>query len=215
MKQEKGRETFAFNGLLQIKHVAMMASWHRARYLRTFNHEGEAEQRFASGECAVIAAPSASWPEYRKKGLDVGVAQLPYHDDVQGAPQNTLADGPAMWVAAGKAPADYKVVARFVRHLLEPRNQVAWQRASGYLPLNQAGVYAARSDSLGADLENVQVAIQQLVGRPATPTSSASPLFAQSRVRRIVDEELEQVWSDVNPAKLALDNAVARALSAR
>ena len=209
-RQGKG-ERPAFNGMLQVKHVAMMASWHRARYLRTFDAESEAEQRFASGECAVIAAPSSSWTDFRRKaGFDIGIAPLPYHDDFPGAPQNTLADGAAMWVAAGKNAAEYKGVARFVAFWLQPENQVAWQRESGYLPLNRAGVFAAQSDVLGADLENVKVAVAQLSHKPATAESSSSSFIARARVQGILDEELSAVWADRKPAKEALDTAVTR-----
>lgn len=201
----------SFNGMLQVKHVAMMASWHRARYMRIFDAESEAEQKFASGECAVIAAPSSKWSDFRRKaGFEVGIAPLPYHDDFTAAPQNTLADGSALWVAAGKQKAEYKAVARFIGFWLQPENQVAWQRESGYLPLNRAGVFAAQSDALGPDLENVKVALAQLVGKPTTAESGAASFAGRARVLNIVDEELTAVWADRKPAKEALDTAVAR-----
>lgn len=209
-REGKG-ERPSFNGMLQVKHVAMMASWHRARYLRIFDGESEAEQKFASGECAVIAAPSASWTDFRRKAkFEVGIASLPYHDDFSGAPQNTLADGSALWVAAGKKPAEYKAVARFIAFWLQPENQVAWQRESGYLPLNRSGVFAAQSETLGPDLENVKVAVAQLNNKPATLDSGASSVLGRARVLNIVDEELRAVWADRKPAKEALDTAVTR-----
>ena len=211
--RQQGKATVpSFNGMFQVKHVAMMASWTRARYLHVFNQQSEAEQRFASGECAVIAAPSASWTDYRRAGkVDVAVSKLPYYDDFPGAPQNTIADGPALWASAGKKPAEYKAVARFVSFWLQPDNQVAWQRETGYLPLNRAGLLASRSELLGNDLENIQVAVDQLGGKPATPQSSAQPVVEREKVRRILDEELAGVWADQKAAKEALDNAVTRA----
>ncbi|HRG72497.1 MAG TPA: extracellular solute-binding protein, partial [Thauera aminoaromatica] len=174
--------------------------------------QAEAEQRFARGECAVIAAPSASWTDFRRAGkVDVAVSKLPYYDDFPGAPQNTIADGPALWASAGKKPAEYKAVARFVSFWLQPDNQVAWQRETGYLPLNRAGLLASRSELLGNDLENIQVAVDQLGGKPATPQSSAQPVVERQKVRRILDEELAGVWADEKAAKEALDNAVTRA----
>jgi sn-glycerol 3-phosphate transport system substrate-binding protein len=202
----------SFNGMFQIKHVAMMASWYRARYLQVFERGNEAEEHFASGDCAVIAAPSNSWADFRSKGkIDVGVTRLPYYDDFPGAPQNTLADGPAMWVAAGKKPAEYKGVAKFVSFWLQPENQVIWQRETGYLPLNRAGLLASRSELLGDDLENIKVAVGQLTNKPVTGDSAAQPVVGRAKVRRIIDEELSGVWADRKAAKEALDNAVVRA----
>ena len=104
--RQQGKATVpSFNGMFQVKHVAMMASWTRARYLHVFPQQAEAEQRFASGDCAVIAAPSASWADFRRAGkVDVAVSRLPYYEDYPGARQNTVADGPALWAAAGKKP---------------------------------------------------------------------------------------------------------------
>lgn len=206
----------SFNGIFQVKHVAMMASWTRARYLHVFPQQAEAEQRFASGECAVIAAPSDSWADFRRAGkVDVAVSRLPYYEDFPGAPQNTVADGPALWAAAGKKPVEYKAVARFVSFWLQADNQVAWQRETGYLPLNRAGLLASRSELLGDDLENVRVAVDQLGNKPATAQSSAQPVVERQSVRRILDEELAGVWADEKAAKEALDNAVMRAQGAK
>lgn len=211
-KAQGKKLALSFNGMFQVKHVAMMASWSRARYLHVFDHGNEAEERFASGECAVIAAPSASWADYRRQGkVDVAVSRLPYHEDFPGAPQNTVADGPALWVSANKKVAEYRAVARFISFWLQPENQVAWQRDTGYLPLNRAGLLASQSELLGDDLDNVRVAVEQLTHKPATAASSAQPLLDRERVRRILDEELAGVWADHKAAKEALDNAVNRA----
>ena len=215
--RQQGKATVpSFNGMFQVKHVAMMASWTRARYLHVFPQQAEAEQRFASGDCAVIAAPSASWADFRRAGkVDVAVSRLPYYEDFPGAPQNTVADGPALWAAAGKKPAEYKAVARFVSFWLQADNQVAWQRETGYLPLNRAGLLASRSELLGDDLENVRVAVDQLGNKPATAQSSSQPVVERQSVRRILDEELAGVWADEKAAKEALDNAVMRAQGAK
>lgn len=211
VKRGKG-EALSINGMLQIKHVAMMASWYRSSYLHIFGRGSEAEQRFAAGECAVIAAPSSSLPDFRRHAaFPVSVARLPYHDDYPGAPQNTLLDGASMWVAAGQTPAEYKAIARFVSFWLEPQNQVAWQRESGFMPLNRAGVAVAQESSVLKDeLESVRVAMTQVANKPVTEASSSLALASRSSVRRIIDEELEAVWADKKPAKEALDTAVTR-----
>lgn len=199
----------SFNNMLQVKHVALMASWHKARFMRIFDSEREAEDRFVSGECKVIAAPSSNWTAFRRKaGFDIGILPLPYHDDMYGSPQNTLADGAALWFAAGKKKAEYKAMAAFVDFWLQPSNQVAWQLESGYLPLNRAGFFAAQSDLLGEDLANVQVAVTQLTAKPATSESSAAAAIGGTRVISIVDAALKDVWAERKPAKLALDDAV-------
>lgn len=204
----------AVNGMVQVKHLAMMSSWYKSRYLHIFGRNSEAEARFIAGECAVLTTASSAHPTLaRDAKFAVGVSSLPYHDDVRGAPQNTLADGPSLWVAAGHKPAEYKAVAKFVSFLLTPEMQVEWQQHLGYLPLNRAGLLAASSQLLKDDLVNNRIAIQQLTYKPVTATSSAMRLAERTTVQSILDEELEALWADRKPAKEVLDTAVARSRS--
>ncbi|HQX05584.1 MAG TPA: extracellular solute-binding protein [Zoogloea sp.] len=208
---EGKKASLAINGMLEVKHVAMLSSWVKARYLHLFGREDEATERFAKGECAVLTAPSGAWPTLKRQAsFDVGVASLPYHEDYYGAPQNTLADGPAMWIGAGKSPAEYKAVARFINFWLTAESQVEWQRNAGYLPLNRAGLLASESRLLAADLLNIHVGVQQLTHKKVTAISKASAYPQRAAVRKIIEEELESVWEDRKPSKLALDTAVAR-----
>jgi len=208
---EGKKASLAINGMLEVKHVAMLSSWVKARYLHLFGRGDEAVEHFTKGECAVLTSASGDWPTLRRQaGFEVGVATLPYHEEYYGAPQNTLADGPAMWVAAGKTPAEYKAAARFVSFWLTGESQVEWQRNAGYLPLNRAGLLASESRLLADDLANIHVGIQQLSNKKVTAASKASTYPQKVAVRRIIDEELESVWEDRKPSKLALDTAVVR-----
>lgn len=211
----KGRtEELNVNGMLQIRHVALMASWVRARYLHVFDSNVEAEKRFARGECAVIAGSSASWPTLNQSaGFAIGVGQLPYYDD-HGHVGGTLADGPSLWAASKRSRNDYRAAASFVRFMLKPENQLAWQRGTGFLPLNAKGMVAA--DAVAKDQPNLMVASEQLQLNDAKAKSvGLSELPRKAKVRAILDEELAAVWADTKPAKQALDTAVVRASGVR
>lgn len=204
----------AVNNMLLVKHLAMMSSWYKSRYMHLFGQRDEADAKFATGECAVLTAPSDSFPTLsRFAKFDIGLAPLPYHDDIPGAPQNTLADGAVLWVAAGRKPAEYRVIAKFLSFLLTPESQTEWQVNGGYLPLNRAGLLAASSELLKSDLANVRTAIEQLTRKPVTGASSASRYAHREDVRRILNEELDALWQGAKPAKAALDSAVARSRS--
>ena len=211
--QRAGRaERLAVNGMLQIRHVALMASWLRTRYMNLSSRGIEAENRFARGECAVIAAPSASWPTLNQAaGFEVGVSELPYYDDFPGGPGATLVDGASLWVAEGKKRNDYRAAAHFVRFMLRPENQLAWQRGTGFLPLDADGRIATAVDE--KDLPSSRVARSQLgVGeKEKSSRVTDSELPRRVAVRMILEEELDAVWADTTAAKQALDNAVTRA----
>jgi len=199
-----------FNGLFHVKYLGQMASWYRAKLLHVADDKASAAQRFASGECALYVGPSDAWADLRRQGVDVGVTRLPYQEETPGAPQNTLADGASLWAAAGKKPAEYKVVAQFVSFWLQPDNQVTWQRETGFLPLNRGGIFAADSSLLGEELENIRVAVGELTNRPVTSATSSQPLLENARTRQLIDQELSDVWADRKSAKAALDSATAR-----
>jgi sn-glycerol 3-phosphate transport system substrate-binding protein len=186
----------------------MMASWHKARYFHSFGRADEADRRFAQGECAMLTSSSSLFTSLSEnKTVEVGVSALPYHDDVYGAPKNTLADGASLWVAAGLKPAEVKGAAKFVSYVLGPEVQINLTLAGGYLPITPVARAAASSKLLQADLAGLQVAYAQLRGKTSLP--SVRPAQIES-VRMIIDEELEAVWANKKPAKEGLDQAVLR-----
>ena len=205
------REALSVNNLIQVKHLAMMKSWVTSRYMHVFGDGTEAETQFAAGNCAVLTASSNAYPSLRQTAaFEIGVAPLPHHDDIRGAPQNTLASGPSMWVGGGKSPAQYRTAARFVSFLLSPQTQVDLQVRLGSLPLDRAGLLASGSELLKSDLVHVTTAIAQLTNKPATLASRATRIINEGAVRRVLNEELDNLWSDRKPAKGALDSAVTR-----
>ena len=197
-----------FNSLAQVRHVAMMATWHKSKYFIYFGRGDEADRRFVAGECGMFTGSSALFATLPESGKsNVGVSALPYHSDAYGAPQHTLADGASLWVAAGLKPIEIKGVAKFVQYVLGPEVQVNLTLAGGFLPMTSVARAAANSKLKKSDLAGLHVAYQQLKDKAAAPTIRASQVEA---VHRIVDEELEAVWAGHKPAKEALDHAVER-----
>jgi len=211
------KEEISINGLMQVKHLAFMNSWVRGQYLHLFGQGNEAESQFARGNCLTLTAPSSALPTLRRQAqFDILVSPFPYHDGAYGSPQNTLADGPSMWVAAGRNPAEYKAVARFVSFWLTPESQVEWQVNAGYLPLNPAGLLVATdSRLLEEQLLANRIAVEELTHKPVTNASAASALSHAPGVRRVLGEEMDAIWADRKPPKQALDDAVTRIRSGR
>lgn len=200
--------TLAFNGLVQVKHIALLASWHKSFYFKYFGRRDEADRHFAAGECGMLTSGSSLASTLRDSpALDVGIAPLPYYDDVYGAPKHALADGASLWIGEGKKPAEYKAAAKFVAYLVAPETQVELTKLGGYLPMTPAARAAADSRLLAPDLDGLKVAYAQLQHEGASHPLRVSQI---EPVRQIVEEELEAVWDGRKPAKEALDTAVAR-----
>jgi sn-glycerol 3-phosphate transport system substrate-binding protein len=210
LSKEGKAERLTLNSMVDVKHVALLAGWQKARYFHWFGGGREGNARFASGQCAMLTGESAFYADVsRNARFAVGVAELPYYEDVYGAKQGAvLPDGESLWVLAGKKKEEYRVTSRFIAFLLRPENQKAWVRATGYLPMTPQAVEALKSDSVAPGL--LEHAGQRL-SQTRFGGARISESKGRSRIRAILNEEVEFVWRNQKPAKEALDTAMVRA----
>ena len=200
-----------FNTHLMVRHISMLTSWARAGYFVYSGRRIEGELRFAKGECAMLTAASSSSAEMRRAArFDFGVGQLPYYDDVKGAPHHSLIGGGGLWVLAGRPHAEYRGVARFLAYLARPEVQSEWHQRTGYVPVTRAAYELTRNQGYYAVHPGQEIAIRQLLLNSPTRESRGIRIGEFPKVRAILEEELEAVWEGTKPPKLALDNAAER-----
>jgi sn-glycerol 3-phosphate transport system substrate-binding protein len=170
----------------------------------------DAEARFASGECGVLAASSASYPELRSRArFDLGVAQFPYYDDFDDAPLNTLGAGSGLWVMAGRNKADYNGVARFLAFFARSEVQAEWHQRTGLVPLTAAAYELSRQQGFYKTHPGLEVAVRQLLAK-GTPNWKSLRLGQHPELRRIIDEEVDLAWQGKKTSLDALNAAVQR-----
>jgi sn-glycerol 3-phosphate transport system substrate-binding protein len=204
------RARLSFNTRLMVRWISMLASWQKSGYFSYAGRENQAEARFASGECAILTSSSASYAQLRSAAaFDLGVAQLPYYDDFDDAPQNTLIGGSGLWVIAGRPAAEYRGVARFLAYLASIDVQASWHQRTGYVPITTSAYELARQQGFYKSHPGHEVAVRQLMGQP-TEDSKGIRLGGLRRIRGIIDEELESVWSGAKSPLEALNSAVRR-----
>ena len=200
------------NGPVQVKH------WENLKRLSDegiFKYGGpvggdNAAPMFYSQDCAMYMASSASRAGViaNAKDFEVGYGMLPYYDDVEGAPQNSIIGGASLWVLAGKPDEEYAGVAKFFEYLSTPEVQADWASFSGYLPITQAamdqlsGFYG---ENPGAD-----TGIKQITLNEPTENSKGLRFGNYVQIRGIIDEEFEQLLSGSKDAQGALDAVVER-----
>ena len=201
----------AFNHGLMVRWISMLSTWRKAGYFTYAGRGSEGENRFASGECAVLTASSASYAALRERvRFDLGVAQFPYYDDLNDAPQNTLIGGGGLWVIAGKSKREYLGVARLVAFLARPENQAEWQKETGDMPLSAALYQQLQAKGFYAGNPAQGIALAQLLRKRATLDSRGLRIAQMPQIRGIVDEELEMVWGGKKNPIEALNAAVDR-----
>jgi sn-glycerol 3-phosphate transport system substrate-binding protein len=199
-----------FNTRLMVRWISVLSSWQKSGYFTYSGRADEAEARFASGECAMLTSSSASYAELRKAAaFDLAVAQLPYYDDFDDAPQNTLIGGSALWALAGGSAAERRGVGAFLAWLARADVQAEWHQRTGQLPLTTAAYELSRKQGFYRRNPGHEIAVRQLLVKP-TGNSRGIRLGGLRRIRAIIDEELEGVWSGGKTPLEALNAAVRR-----
>jgi sn-glycerol 3-phosphate transport system substrate-binding protein len=205
------QDQLALNGMVNVKHVALLTSWHKSSYFIYSGPGREGDERFIKGECAMLTGESALYARIAREKPDfpLGIAVLPHYDDVHGVkPTHVLPDGPALWVLAADKKPEQQVIARFIAFLMMPETQREWVRATGFLPMSPAAVQALRESGGNRDVLDQA---ERRLSMEKRDSARTRPGFGRSRIRNILNEEIEFVWGDKKPAKEALDHAVARA----
>ncbi len=202
---------FRINSPLHVRHIAMLGDMAKKGLFTYSGRRNEAEARFASGECAMLTSSTGAQGTIgRTAKFGWSVNFIPYHDDVKGAPQNSIIGGASLWVMAKKPAADYKGVARFFSFLSQPDIQMYWHTATGYVPITLAAFELTRKSGFYEKNPGHQLAVKQLTNK--TPTENSKGLrfgnFVQGR--EVIEEEMEAVFSGKKPAKEAMDDAVRR-----
>ena len=200
-----------FNTHLMVRHVSMLSSWARAGYFTYSGRRIEGEERFSKGECAMVTAASSSAAELRRGAkFDFGVAQLPYYDDIRGAPHHSVIGGAGIWVLAGKKGPEYRGAAKFLAWLARPEVQAEWHQRTGYVPVTRAAYELTVQKGFYKQNPGQEIAIKQLLLNNPTRESRGIRLGRMQEVRLILEQELESVWDGSVAPKLALDRAAER-----
>jgi sn-glycerol 3-phosphate transport system substrate-binding protein len=189
-----------------VRHVSMLSSWARAGYFTYSGRRIEGERRFERGECAMVTASSSSAADLRRNAkFDFGVAQLPYYDDIRGAPHHSMIGGAGLWVLAGKKSAEYRGVAKFLAWLARPEVQAEWHQATGYVPVTRAA-YERTAKAASTSKPGQEIAVKQLLLNQPTRESRGIRL-ASSRDPRDHRRGTGSGLGGEGGAKRALDQA--------
>jgi sn-glycerol 3-phosphate transport system substrate-binding protein len=200
-----------FNGPLQVKHIQQLGDWAKEGKFVYTGRRNEGGARFRSGDCAMFTESSAGYAGVKAEAaFDFGVSNLPYWDDVDGAPQNTIIGGASLWVLTGHPAEEYEGVARFFSYLSRPEVQADWHQQTGYLPITLAAYDLTKEQGFYEENPGTETALIQMTAKAPTDNSKGLRLGNFDQIRGIIDEELEAVWAGEKTAQAALDSAVER-----
>ena len=202
---------FKINSPAHVAHVQMLADFAKNGWFTYAGRKNEAEAKFFSGECAMLTSSSGAQANIRKNAkFAFSVNMLPYHDEIAGAPQNSIIGGASLWVMGKKSPAEYKGAAQFLTYLSKTDLQVKWHEDTGYVPITVAAYEAARKAGYYDKVPGADIAVRQLNNKPPTANSKGLRFGNYVQGREIIEEEMEAVFAGKKPAQAAMDDAVRR-----
>lgn len=204
----------SLNGPAQVKHWDNLKRWADEglfKYGGPVGGDGAAPL-FYSQECAIYMESSGGRAGIVANATDfeVGFGMLPYYDDIEGAPQNSIIGGATLWVLSGRPDAEYEGVARFFEYLSSPEVQAEWHQFTGYLPITQAAYDLGKEQGFYEQNPGTEVSIQQITLNEPTENSKGLRFGNYVQIRGIIDEEFEQLLSGAKDAQGALDSLVRR-----
>ena len=202
---------FTINSPLHVKHLTMLGDMSKKGLFTYAGRTNQAEAKFASGECAMLTSSTGAQANLRQNAKFAwSVNFIPYHDDVAGAPQNSIIGGASVWVMSGKKPNDYKGVAKFFAFLSKPEIQMEWHTGTGYVPITMAAYDMTRKSGFYDKNPGADIAVKQLTYKPPTGNSKGLRFGNFVQGREVIEEEMENVFAGKKDAKTALDDAVKR-----
>lgn len=210
-----GLETeLTINGPVQVQHWSNLKKWQDEGVFQYGGPGGgaDAPPKFYAQECAMYMNSSASRAGVmaNAKDFEVGFGMLPYYDDVEGAPQNSIIGGATLWTLSGKSDEEYKGAAKFFSYLSSAEVQADWHQFSGYLPITEAAYELGKTQGYYDANPGSDVAIQQITLNAPTANSKGLRFGNYVQIRTIIDEEFEQMLSGAKTPQQALDALVDR-----
>jgi sn-glycerol 3-phosphate transport system substrate-binding protein len=202
---------FTINSPLHVRHIAMLSDMSKKGLFTYAGRTNQGDAKFSSGECAMFSGSAGAQAGIKKAAkFDWSINFIPYHDDVKGAPQNSIIGGASLWVMGGKKPAEYRGVAKFFAFLSRPEVQMDWHIATGYVPITLASYELTRKSGFYDKNPGADMPVKQLTYKAPTPNTKGLRFGNFVQGREVIEEELEAAFSGRKDPKAAMDDAVKR-----
>jgi sn-glycerol 3-phosphate transport system substrate-binding protein len=202
---------YKINSPAHVKHLTMLSDLAKKGQFTYAGRGNQGEAKFSSGECAMLTSSTGAQANIRRNAKFAwSVNFIPYHDDLQGAPQNSIIGGASLWIMGGKTNNAYRGVAKFFEYLSKPDVQMEWHIGTGYVPITMAAYEMTRKSGFYDKNPGADIAIKQLTNKPPTGNSKGLRFGNFVQGREVIEEEMEAVFSGKKEPKAALDDAVRR-----
>lgn len=210
--RDSGRPELLVNGLLHVRHMALMKSWVKSSLFTQISNDNTSDAAFARGECAVLTSGTGAWSQIDPKRFSAGVAPIPRYLEVSKEGGSPMVGGSALWALAGHSAPEQAAMGKFVAWLATPAVAAQWHQSTGYLPMTEAAARAADVSFYGR-IPGAQAVVDQMDDNPSQ-NSRGLRLPQYPRVEAILSEEMSAILQGDKPPMQAQADAVRRASAA-
>jgi sn-glycerol 3-phosphate transport system substrate-binding protein len=159
--------TLLINQTRVVQHIERLRHWQQEG-LATFGAAAKAtwasgaRTNFLEGKCA-FWIDSTAWHGTVEQGTKMpwGGAPLPHEEDL--TPNRSMIGGAAIYVFKGFSAAEYAGVAAFFAFLTNTDLQVAFRKATGYVPITKAAYEQAKAEGYYIQHPSREIAVRQLL----------------------------------------------------
>jgi len=209
------------NNPMMVRHINTLMEMGREGTFRWGGRDAAGDALFANGSAGMTFASSGARARFVREvpgGLaNLGAAMLPYYNDVQGAPFNSIIGGAAFWAMnrgpnAQRSADEFRGVAEFYAFLAQARIAADWHTETGFLPVTRTAFEQVRATGFYTQNPGADIPIQQLLrgGGQMTGNTRGIRLGGFVEIRVAMQEEMERALQGQQTAQQAMDNTVTR-----
>jgi sn-glycerol 3-phosphate transport system substrate-binding protein len=201
------------NSDLHVRHIENLVEMQEEGSFTYAGRGNAGDALFPSGECAIVQASSGLLARVKREAtFDWSAHMLPYYEDAEGAPLNSIIGGASFWVMQSPNHSDeeYEGVAEFFAFLSTLENAERWHVESGYLPIRYGVYEKLETEGYYEANPGVDTPYLQLTLAEPTENSRGLRLGNMPEIRDIIEEEVELALQGQQSAQQALDTAVER-----
>lgn len=199
------------NNKAYVQHIARLGEMAENGTFTYGGRYSDSKPLFLGGSCAMYTGSSGGLvPMVNNAEFNVGVAMMPYNADIVDQPKHSLLGGGTLWVLSSNPESHYEGIAKFLNFLAQPEQQAQWSKATGYVPVTTEAYELMQKQGYYDKYPAAQVAVQELTLHKPSAGWKGIRLGAYVQYRKIINQELENVWSGEKTAEEALDSATKR-----
>lgn len=140
----------------------------------------------------------------KENGFEVQTAYLPIPDSAER--YGVVPGGASLWVVANKPRAELEAARTFLLWLVQPEQQIAWHKATGYFPVNKLAIDQLQAQGWFKTNPNYRIALDQVLGTRRSVATQGALIGRFQQVRTTLEEAFQKVMGGT-PVDTALSEA--------